>query len=55
MIVDPWGAVTAMLDHDEPGILLAELNMDRVADARSRIPALLHDRELGGPDEMILR
>ncbi|WP_417489356.1 carbon-nitrogen hydrolase family protein [Maricaulis sp.] len=55
MIVDPWGAVTAMLDHDEPGILLAELNMDKVADARSRIPALLHDRELGGPDEMILR
>ncbi|WP_417484927.1 carbon-nitrogen hydrolase family protein [Maricaulis salignorans] len=55
MIVDPWGAVTAMLDHDEPGILLAELKMDRVADARSRIPALLHDRELGGPDEMILR
>lgn len=55
MIVDPWGAVTAMLDHDEPGILLAELNMDKVADARSRIPALLHDRKLSGPGEVILR
>jgi predicted amidohydrolase len=55
MIVDPWGAVTAMLDHDEPGILVAELNMDKVADARSRIPALLHDRKLSGPGEVILR
>ncbi|WP_339747582.1 carbon-nitrogen hydrolase family protein [uncultured Maricaulis sp.] len=55
MIVDPWGAVTGVLDHDEPGILLAQLDMDRVADARSRIPALLHDRKLGGPDEVILR
>lgn len=55
MIVDPWGAVTAMLDHDEPGILLAELKLDRVVDARSRIPALQHDRKLGGPDEVILR
>ncbi len=55
MIVDPWGAVTGVLDHDEPGILLASLNMDKVADTRSRIPALLHDRTLGGPDEVILR
>ena len=53
MIIDPWGAVTAQLDPDEPGILLAQLDMDRVADARSRIPALQHDRKLGGPDEVI--
>tara|TARA_R110002095_G_scaffold147282_2_gene127429 strand:+ start:1248 stop:2090 length:843 start_codon:yes stop_codon:yes gene_type:complete len=53
MIIDPWGAVTAQLDHDEPGILLAQLDMDKVADARSRIPALQHDRKLGGPDEVI--
>lgn len=55
MIVDPWGGVTGVLDHDEPGILLAQLDLDKVADARSRIPALLHDRKLGGPDEVILR
>lgn len=55
MVVDPWGAITAMLDHDEPGILLATLDIDRVADARSRIPALQHDRKLGGPDDVILR
>ena len=53
MIIDPWGAVTAQLDHDEPGILLAQLDMDKVADARSRIPALQHDRTLSGPDEVI--
>tara|TARA_R110002072_G_scaffold96378_8_gene212044 strand:+ start:492 stop:1334 length:843 start_codon:yes stop_codon:yes gene_type:complete len=55
MVVDPWGKVVATLDHDEPGILLAQLDIAKVADARSRIPALLHDRDLGGPDEVILR
>lgn len=55
MIIDPWGAVTAMLDHDEPGILLAQLDLDKVADIRSRIPALLHDRKLSGPDEVTRR
>ncbi|WP_417494725.1 carbon-nitrogen hydrolase family protein [Maricaulis sp.] len=55
MVVDPWGKVVAMLDHDEPGILLAQLDPAKADDARARIPALLHDRELGGPDEMILR
>jgi predicted amidohydrolase len=53
MIIDPWGAVIAQLDHEEPGILLAKLDLDKVADARSRIPALLHDRTLSGPDEVI--
>ncbi|WP_417468625.1 carbon-nitrogen hydrolase family protein [Maricaulis sp.] len=55
MVVDPWGKVVALLDHDEPGILLAQLDTAKADDARARIPALLHDRELGGPDEMILR
>jgi len=55
MVVDPWGKVVGLLDHDEPGILLAQLDIAKVADARSRIPALLHDRDLGGPDEVILR
>tara|TARA_R110000868_G_scaffold53744_5_gene168578 strand:- start:18060 stop:18902 length:843 start_codon:yes stop_codon:yes gene_type:complete len=55
MVVDPWGAVAARLEHDEPGILLATLDMDRVADARSRVPALQHDRQLSGPDDLILR
>ena len=39
LVVDPWGGVMAELAHDEPGILLADLDLSRVADARRRIPA----------------
>ena len=49
MIVDPWGKIVAELDHDEPGVLNADLELDAVADARTRIPALRHDREITGP------
>ena len=43
IIVDPWGKVLAEAGS-EPGIILAELHMAAVADARSRIPALRHTR-----------
>ncbi len=46
MVVDPWGEVVASLDHDEPGILAADLDLSKVETARARIPSLLHDREL---------
>jgi len=49
MVVDPWGEVDAMLDHDLPGVLLADLDLSKVETARTRIPSLLHDRELSGP------
>ncbi|MCR9267638.1 MAG: carbon-nitrogen hydrolase family protein, partial [Alphaproteobacteria bacterium] len=49
MVVDPWGKVVAELDHDEPGILTAQLDLSRVDEARTRVPALTHDRELTGP------
>jgi len=49
MIVGPWGDIVAQLDHDDPAILTATLDMAKVDDARRRIPALLHDRELTGP------
>ena len=44
-IVDPWGKVIAKLDHDEPGFLVADLDLDQVAAARAKIPAWA-----GGPD-----
>lgn len=50
MIVGPWGDVVAQLEHDEPGILAATLDLTKVEDARSRVPALTHDRTLSGPD-----
>jgi predicted amidohydrolase len=39
LIVEPWGSVAAKLDHDEPGLLVADLDLDRVAEARAKIPA----------------
>jgi predicted amidohydrolase len=39
MIVDPWGKPVAALDHDEPGLLVADLDLEKVAEARGKIPA----------------
>ena len=43
LIVDPWGRILAE-GGGEPGIVMARLELDRVADARSRIPALRNAR-----------
>lgn len=45
MIVDPWGAIVAELDHNEPGILVAEIDLEKVDEARSKIPALNNERK----------
>lgn len=42
IIVDPWGRVLADAGGAEPGVILAEIDLARVADARARIPALQH-------------
>lgn len=38
-IIGPWGDVLAMAEDDSLGVVSAVLDMDAVADARSRIPA----------------
>ena len=43
LIVDPWGRVMAEAGT-EPGVILAEIDPAKVADARQRIPALRHAR-----------
>ena len=43
LIVDPWGRVLAEAGT-EPGVILAEIDVGLVADARARIPALQHAR-----------
>jgi deaminated glutathione amidase len=45
LVVDPWGEVFAELDHDEPGVLIAMLKLEKVAQAREKIPCLSHDRD----------
>ncbi len=49
IIVDPWGKIVAKLDNDEPGLIVADLDLDRVADARTKIPAWAGGREFAGP------
>lgn len=44
LVVAPWGEV--LLDAGtEPGIYPVDLDMDRIAEARRRVPSLSHDRE----------
>lgn len=49
LMVDPWGEIFAELDHDEPGVLIAGLKLDKVAQARTKIPCLTHDRAYHAP------
>lgn len=49
VIIDPWGKVLAKLDHDEPGMIVADLNLEEVAAARSKIPAWQGGRDFAGP------
>jgi predicted amidohydrolase len=48
LIVDPWGEVLAD-GGPAPGIVLADLNLAKVAEVRGRIPALAHERGLPPP------
>ena len=43
LIVDPWGKILAEGD-EEPGVFIAEIDPAKVTEARSRVPALTHDR-----------
>jgi predicted amidohydrolase len=45
LVVDPWGEV--LLDMgDEPGVAFVDIDLNRVTDVRSRIPALRHRRQI---------
>ena len=44
LIVDPWGRILAEKSDDAPGIVVADLDLDMVADARLRLPALANRR-----------
>lgn len=45
LICDPWGKVIAELAHDEPGHLVAELDLTEAETARGRIPAIANQRD----------
>lgn len=50
LAIDPWGQVIGLLDHDEPGVLFVDLDLEAVGKARTAIPALTHDRDFTAPE-----
>lgn len=56
MMVDPWGEIVAQLDHEEPGVLVADLDLAKVNAVRTKIPSLKHERPFASAqtrDELI--
>ena len=49
LIVSPWGEVLAEREDDDPGVIHATLDLDRVADVRRRIPVLDNARAFMPP------
>jgi predicted amidohydrolase len=49
LAVGPWGEVLGQLDHDEPGVLVVDLDLDAVTRARAAIPALANARAFSAP------
>ena len=49
IVVGPWGEVIAKLDHDEPGVLMADLELSAALSARAAIPVLQNARPFVGP------
>jgi predicted amidohydrolase len=48
--INPWGQIIGLLDHDEPGVLMVDLDLAQVDAARNAIPALRNGRAFTGPD-----
>jgi predicted amidohydrolase len=48
LIVSPWGEILGDAG-EEPGVLVAELDLAKIAEARGMVPSLSHDRTFTGP------
>jgi len=44
IIVSPWGEVLAEADGVQPTVVVADIDLQAVEDARQRVPSLQHDR-----------
>jgi predicted amidohydrolase len=44
LIIDPWGRVVAEAEHDEPGVVVAEIDPAASVEARKKIPNLKNAR-----------
>lgn len=63
LIVSPWGEILAEADHDEPTVLLADIDVAQSAAARAKVPNLKNARDftvrtvrvdVGGLDEGLI-
>jgi len=50
--IGPWGEILGQLDHDEPGVLVVDLDPAAVGKARSAIPALANARAFAPPEPL---
>jgi predicted amidohydrolase len=48
--VDPWGRILAEAKGDEPGVIVADLNLDDVISTRQAIPSLRNERPFAAPE-----
>jgi predicted amidohydrolase len=48
LAIAPWGEVLAD-GGAEPGVTLVDLDLNRVTEARARVPSITHDRAFEGP------
>jgi deaminated glutathione amidase len=49
MIIAPWGEVLAEAPGDEPGVIVADLDLEAVAKARGAVPSLANERPFAAP------
>ena len=42
LLIDPWGAIVAEKSDEGPGVVIGEIDLDRVAESRASLPALAH-------------
>lgn len=45
LIIDPWGRIVAQAEHDEPAVVIADIEPSRAAEARTKVPNLKNARE----------
>jgi predicted amidohydrolase len=49
MIIDPWGKIIAERADDTPGLVMADLSLELVKEARAKIPAWASNADYEGP------
>lgn len=49
LIIDPWGRILAQAPGDEPGVVMADLDLEEVDRTRRAIPSLTNERAFTAP------